>query len=110
MVKRLVRLCDQEERQSDAAVRWDTIRPKLVRAFADRGARYFSETVWLCPYQDTMNRIRARFEALNRATLRGRKHGHNQWQKDHAKADPSNSQQMAERRDFPSFSVGDRVD
>ena len=43
--------------------------------------------VWLRPNQHTMNRIKARFEALitpyYRATLqsRGRKHGHNQWQK-----------------------------
>ena len=43
--------------------------------------------VWLRPNQRTMNRIKARFEALiapfYRATLqsRGRKHGHNQWHK-----------------------------
>ena len=43
----LVRHYDQEERQSDAAVHWDTIRPKLLRAFADRGARDFSEKDWL---------------------------------------------------------------
>ena len=50
--------------------------------------------VWLRPNQDTMNRIKAKFEALippyYRATLQSRekkkKHGHNQWQKDHAKA------------------------
>ena len=38
---------DQEEQQTDAAVHWDTIRPKLLRAFADRGARDFSEKDWL---------------------------------------------------------------
>ena len=48
--------------------------------------------VWLRPNHDTMNRIKARFEALItpycRATLQspGRKHGHNRWQKDHAPA------------------------
>ena len=47
---------------------------------------------WLRPNQDVMNRIKARFEALTapyyRATfqLRGRKNGHNQWRKDHARA------------------------
>ena len=47
MVTRLVRDNDQEERQSDAAVHGDTMRPKLLRVFADRGARDFSETDWL---------------------------------------------------------------
>ena len=48
--------------------------------------------VWLRPNQGTMDRIKARFAALitpyYRATVqgRGRKRGHNQWQKDHAKA------------------------
>ena len=48
--------------------------------------------VWLRPNQDTMNRIKARFEALIApycgATLqsRGRKLGHNQGHKDHTKA------------------------
>ena len=43
MVTRLVRHYDQEERQSDAAVHWDTMRPKLLKAFAKQGARDFSE-------------------------------------------------------------------
>ena len=43
LVTKLVRHHEQEERQSDAAVHWDTIRPKLLRAFADRGAQDFSE-------------------------------------------------------------------
>ena len=47
MVTRLVRHHDQEERQSEAAVRWDTIRPKVLKAFAKQGARDFSEEDWL---------------------------------------------------------------
>ena len=35
VVTRSVRHYDQEERQSDAAVHWDTIRPKLLKAFAE---------------------------------------------------------------------------
>ena len=57
-VTRLVRHYDQEERQSDAAVRWDTIRPKLLRAFADRGARDFSETDWLRHIHEGSNKTR----------------------------------------------------
>ena len=82
--------------------------------------------VWLRPNQDTMNKIKARFEALitpyyrSKIHSRGRKHGHNQRQKDHARAAdakrgatwrPSlDTEQMAERRDIQIFSVGDRVD
>ena len=47
MFTRLVRRYDQEERQSDAAVHWDTIRRKLLKAFAKQGARDFSEEDWL---------------------------------------------------------------
>ena len=36
IVTRLERHYDQEERQSDAAVHLDTIRPKLLRAFAEQ--------------------------------------------------------------------------
>ena len=57
-VTRLVRHFDQEERQSDAAVHWDTTRPKLLRAFADRGARDFSETDWLRHIHDVSNKTR----------------------------------------------------
>ena len=48
--------------------------------------------VWLRPIQDAMDRIKARSEALitlyYRANFhsRGKRHEHNQWQKDHAKA------------------------
>ena len=47
MVTRLVRHYDQDERQPDAALHWDTIRPLLLKAFAKHGARDFSEKDWL---------------------------------------------------------------
>ena len=43
MVTRMVRHYDQDERQSDAALHWDTIRPVLLKAFAKHGARDFSD-------------------------------------------------------------------
>ena len=82
--------------------------------------------VWLRPNQDTMNRIKASFEALMtpyyRATLqsRGRKHRQNQWHKDNAKA-VDTKRGAKKRNDHPStlsrwqndekssFSGGDRV-
>ena len=48
--------------------------------------------VWLRPNQDTMDQMKARFAApitpYRRARIqaRGRKHGHNHWQRDHAEA------------------------
>ena len=47
LVMRLVRHYDEEERESDGAVHWDTIHPKLLRAFGHQGARDFSEKNWL---------------------------------------------------------------
>ena len=43
MGTRMVRHYDQDERQSDGSMHWDTIRPKLLKAFAKRGARDFPE-------------------------------------------------------------------
>ena len=42
MVTRKVRHYDQDGRQSDAAIHWDTIRPVLLKAFAEHGARDFT--------------------------------------------------------------------
>ena len=47
MVTKLVRHFDQDERQTDAAVHWDSIRPVLLKAFADMGASEFSEQAWI---------------------------------------------------------------
>ena len=47
MVTRMVCHHDQDERQSDAALHWDTMRPVLLKAFAKHGARDFPEKHWL---------------------------------------------------------------
>ena len=47
MVTRMVLHYDQDERQSDAALHWDTMRPVLLKAFAKHGAQHFSEKQWL---------------------------------------------------------------
>ena len=47
MVTRMVRHYDQDERQTDAAHHWDTIRPVLLKACAQHGARDSSEKSWL---------------------------------------------------------------
>ena len=38
---------DQDERQSDGSMHWDTIGPVLLKAFAKHGARNVSEKYWL---------------------------------------------------------------
>ena len=43
MVTKLARHFDHGERQTDATVHWDSTRPVLLRAFADKGAHEFSE-------------------------------------------------------------------
>ena len=47
MVTKLVRHFDQDERQTDAAVHWDSIRPVLLKTLADKGAQEFSEQEWI---------------------------------------------------------------
>ena len=47
MVTRMVRHYDQDERQSDASLHRDAMRPVLLKAFAKHGARDFSDEQWL---------------------------------------------------------------
>ena len=47
MVIRMVRHRDQNERDHDGAVRWDTMIPKLLKQFGKKGARIFSHKDWL---------------------------------------------------------------
>ena len=46
MVTRIGASYDQDERQSDGSMHWDTIRPVLLKAFAKHGARDVSEKYW----------------------------------------------------------------
>ena len=47
IVMRLVRRYDQDERETDGAVHWNSIGPKLRKAFQKSGGRKFSDTDWL---------------------------------------------------------------
>ena len=47
MVTKRERHFDQDERQTDAAVHWDSMRPVLLKALADKGAHEFSEQQWI---------------------------------------------------------------
>ena len=41
MVTKILRHCDQDERQTDGSRHWDTIRPILVNVFAQEEALDF---------------------------------------------------------------------
>ena len=58
MVTRMVRHYDQDERQSDAALHWDTMSPVLLEAFAKHGARDFSEKHWLRLFHEGSSKTR----------------------------------------------------
>ena len=45
MVTRRVRHYDQDERQSDAALHWDTTMPVLLKAFAQHGAQNLQRSI-----------------------------------------------------------------
>ena len=44
---RLVRHCDQDERETDGAVHWNSMVPKLRKAFRKSGGRKFLGSDWL---------------------------------------------------------------
>ena len=50
MVTRMVRRRDQDERQSDGAMHWDTIRPVLLKAFAETWSTRFLRKVLVIPH------------------------------------------------------------
>ena len=55
---RLLRQYDQEELETDGAVHWNTINPKLLRAFGDKGARKFLDKDWLQHIYEESNKTR----------------------------------------------------
>ena len=61
MVTRMVNHYDQDERPSDAALHRDTIRPVLLKAFAEHGAREFSEKHWLRPIREGSSKTRVEY-------------------------------------------------
>ena len=58
LAMRLVRHYDQDERETDGAVHWSTICPKLLRAFGDQGARESSENDWIQHMYEGSNKTR----------------------------------------------------
>ena len=58
MVSKLIRHFDQEERQTDGAVHWDTIKPVLEKGFRSHGAESFSETQWIVHIYKGSNKVR----------------------------------------------------
>ena len=58
MVIIVVRHYEQDERHSDAARHWDTIKPVLLNAFAKHRARDFSEKHWLRQFHEGSSKTR----------------------------------------------------
>ena len=47
LINRLVRRYDQDERETDGAVHWHSMGPKLRRAIHKAGGQQFSDSDWL---------------------------------------------------------------
>ena len=47
LVMRLARHYDQDEKDTDGAVHWNSMGPKLRKAFQKAGGHKFSDTGWL---------------------------------------------------------------
>ena len=58
---RLVRHCDQDERETDGAVHWNSPVPKLQGAFEKSGERRFSDTDWLQHIYQGSNKMRFQY-------------------------------------------------
>ena len=56
---RLVRHYDVDERETDGAVLWNTMTPKLLKAFEDKVARKFSDKEWLQHIDEGSNKTRS---------------------------------------------------
>ena len=61
MVARLVRHYDQDERQPDAAIHWEAMKPVLLKAFEKQGARDFSDEEWLRLVHEGCSKTRFEF-------------------------------------------------
>ena len=58
LVMRLVRRYDQDERETDGAVHWNSMVPKLRKALQKSGGRKFSDTHWLQHIYQGSNKLR----------------------------------------------------
>ena len=58
MVSKLLRHFDQDERQTDGAVHWDTTKPVLVKGLKEKGAEEFSESEWIDHKFKGSNKVR----------------------------------------------------
>ena len=63
-------ISDQEERETDGAVHWDTINPTLLRACGHQGARDLSEKNWLQHiYDEGSNKTRFEYCVKSKNSL-----------------------------------------
>ena len=69
MVIKMLRHYDQDERQTDGSRHWDTIRPVLLRACAQQGAREFDEGFWLHLIHEGSNKRRLEWCKDNNGSL-----------------------------------------
>ena len=58
---RFVRHYDQDERETDGAAHWNSVGPKLRKAFQKFGGRKFSDTVWLQHICEGSNKMRFQY-------------------------------------------------
>ena len=65
----LVRNYDQDERDTDGAVHWNTISPKMMREFGSSGARGFPEKDWLRHIYEGSNKTRFEYCENSRKSL-----------------------------------------
>ena len=68
MITNMLRHCDLDERQTDGSRHWDTVRPKLVKTFAQE-ARDFDDGYWLMVIDEGSNKMRIEYCKDNNGSL-----------------------------------------
>ena len=61
LVVRVVRRYDQDERETHGAVHWNSVVPKLRKAFQKSGGRKFSDTDWPQYFFERSNKMRFQY-------------------------------------------------
>ena len=57
MTSKMVRHFDQDERQTDGAVHWDSLKSVLVKGFRRNGAENFPDSEWIDHIQQGSNKV-----------------------------------------------------
>ena len=78
-VMKLVRHHDQDERETDGAVHWNSMGPKLRKAFQKAGGQQFSDSDWLQYAYEGSNKTRSELHEFPKFLIENSCHSRTHW-------------------------------